>query len=148
MYDKEKAVQGVGVYAEFARSNATTQIIITPDGYDNAGRLIGLGIIRRTITSETPKKPWKFSILPTVADHAVVTDDEKDAFCGRRMAIPAALFDQVMNGGWSMVGTPILLEVSKKDFDDIGTKKQPSKLIYRINQSRIAQGFPTDLINA
>lgn len=144
--DKDKDVQGVGIYAEFAKPNSTTQIIISPEGYDNAGRLIGLSIVRRVVTSVTPKKPWRFSILPD-ASVAEVLEEEKDGFCRERLATPSTLFDQILAGDWTMVGSPILLEVSKKDLDDIGVKKTPTKLIYRINQSRSALGFPEALIN-
>lgn len=145
--DASKDVQGVGIYAEFARENATTQIIICPEGYDNAGRKVGLSVVRRVVTTETPKKPWRFSILPDTPV-AEVLEEEKDGFCAERLAVPATLFDQILSGGWKMVVEPILLEVSKKDLDDIGVKKTPTKLIYRINQSRTALGFPENLINA
>jgi hypothetical protein len=146
MADLAKDVQGVAVYAEFMRAGATTQIIIVPDGYDNEGRLIGLSIVRRVVTEATPKKPWKFSILEPFSAGAL-PEEEMDAYCGRRLAIPATLFDQVISGGWTLVGQPILLEASKKDMDDIGMKKTPAKLLYRVTQSRTALGFPEALIN-
>ena len=146
MLDKDKAVQGVAVYAEFALPNATTQIIIAPDGYDTSGRLIGLSVVRRTVNSTSPKKPWRFSILP-VSPVAEVLEEEKDGFCAERLAVPATLFDQLLAGGWKMVGDPILIETSKKDLDDIGMKKTPTKMLYRVNLSRTAQGYPVNLIN-
>lgn len=148
MPDLTKDVQGVAVYAEFARPSATTQVIIVPDGYDNEGRLIGLSVVRRVITASTPKKPWKFSILEPTNPASVITDADSDTICAQRMAIPATLFDQILSGGWTMVGQPILIEASKKDMDDIGTKKTPTKMLYRINQSRTALGFPAALINS
>ena len=146
MADLAKDVQGVAVYAEFARPGAATQVIISPEGYDNEDRLIGLSVVRRVVTIASPKKPWKFAILPDASGHPV-SDAEKDTYCTTRMALPSTLFDQIMSGGWTMVGQPILLEVSKKDMDDIGQKKAPTKMIYRINQSRTALAFPAALIN-
>lgn len=148
MPDLTKDVQGVAVYAEFMRPDATTQIIIVPDGYDNEGRLIGLSIVRRVITITTPKKPWKFSILEPTSLGVVITDEDSDLECFQRMSIPSTLFDQIMAGGWTIVGSPILIETSKKDMDDIGVKKTPTKMLYRINQSRIALGFPAAIINS
>jgi hypothetical protein len=146
--DMDKDVQGVGIYAEFARNDATTQIIVCPDGYDNTGRLIGLSVVRRVITAKNPKKPWRFTILEAESGGGTIMDTEKDSYCAKRMAVPATLFDQILAGDWKMVGEPILLEVSKKDLDDIGVKKTPTKLLYRAMQSRSALGFPENLINS
>jgi hypothetical protein len=41
-----------------------------------------------------------------------------------------------------MVGKPMFVEVSKKDLTDVSTGKTPTKVIYRIGQTRSAQGFP------
>jgi hypothetical protein len=146
--DQTKDVQGVAVYAEFARPDATTQIIITPDGYDNFGRLIGVSVVRRTVTAANPKKPWRFSTLDAETRTEGLDDSDKDSYCARRMATPSSLFDQLIAGDWKMVNVPILIEVSKKDLDDIGTKKTPAKFLYRVGLSRTALGFPAALINA
>jgi hypothetical protein len=148
MADLAKDVQGVAVYAEFTRAGAASQVIIVPEGYDNEGRLIGLSIVRRVVTTDSPKKPWRFAILaapPNAGDP--VANADKDAYCATRMAVPATLFDQLATGGWVMVRQPILLEASKKDMDDIGMKKTPAKLLYRVSQSRTALGFPEALLN-
>jgi hypothetical protein len=49
-------------------------------------------------------------------------------------------------GGWTLVQKPILVEVSRKDYDSIRARKTPTKLLYRVYQSRKALGFPEDLI--
>lgn len=147
MLDKDKAVQGVAVYAEFARENATTQIIITPDGYTNDGSLVPSTIIRRTVTDHTPKKQWKFSRLSRSEVETLENEEACYAFAETRMTYAATLFDQLLRGGWSLVKKPVLVEVSRKDLDSIYISKTPTKMIYRISQSRAALDFPADLVN-
>lgn len=146
MLDKDKEVQGVAVYAEFARSGATTQIIITPEGYTNEGRLVPATIIRRTITESTPKKQWKFTRLAK-SELRVHSDADKAPYADDRMKYATTLFDQLLSGSWEMVKTPVLIEASKKDYDDIYVSKTPTKMVYRISQSRAALDFPADLIH-
>jgi uncharacterized protein (UPF0216 family) len=145
--DKDKAVQGVAIYAEFARNEATTQIIITPDGYDSSGRVVRASIVRRTLTKDAPKKQWKFSTLSTLAEGAFIEESEKDQYVEHRMRYAVTLFDQLTRSSWEMVKRPIMIEVSKKDNDMIYAGKAPSKMLYRIAQSRTALDFPAELVN-
>lgn len=146
--DKDKAVQGVAVYAEFSRDGATTQIIVAPDGYNTDGTLVPAYIVRRTVTEHTPKKQWKFSRLPEIADAPeVLTDEQKAVYSDERMRYASSLFDQILRGGWSLVKRPILVEISRKDYDSIYLSKTPTKLLYRVSQSRVALDFPANLIN-
>lgn len=154
--DASKPVQGIAVYGEFVRSNATTQIIVTPDGFDVDGNNVGMCIVRRTITSDNPRKQWKFSFLSdadaiparVAAGTVLSIDDAKEAYCDERMRYASTLFDQIMRGDWLLVKEPVLVEVSKIDLGDVRKAKTPTKLIYRIGQCRTALGFPADLINA
>jgi hypothetical protein len=151
--DITKSVQGVALYAEFVRSGATTQIIVTPDGFDSEGNKVAMNIVRRTVTTDNPRKQWKFStlvesdpIMKLVAEGA--TDDEaKELFTDNRMRYASSLFDQISRGDWLLVGDPIYVEISKTDLDTIRQGKTPTKLLYRITQCRTAVGYPADLVN-
>lgn len=149
--DKEKAVQGVAVYAEFARNGATTQVIVTPDGYSSNGNVVPATIVRRTVSEHTPKKQWRFSRLTNGDSHLesfVSSGDEyKTRYADERLRYASNLFHQLLVGDWALVKKPILLEVSKIDLDSIALSKTPTKMIYRINQSRSALDFPADLVN-
>lgn len=146
--DTEKSVQGVGVYAEFARNNATTQVIIVPDGYNTAGSLVKSSIIRRTVTTHTPKKQWKFTKLSNSEIVSPANEAEREQHVDDRMTYASTLFDQLLRGDWELIKQPVLIEVSKKDYDSIYESKTPTKMMYRISQSRIALDFPADLIKA
>ena len=148
--EKEKPVQGVAVYAEFTREGggATTQVIVTPDGYTTHGELVHATVIRRTVTSHTPKKQWKFSRLvdSPETETGLKTVEGREAHAENRMRYAATLFDQLLRSNYTIVGTPILVEVSKKDCDSIYVSKTPTKMIYRISQCRTALRYPDDLL--
>lgn len=153
--DITKSVQGVAVYAEFARSGATTQIIVTPKGYDLDGKEVAAYIVRRTVSTENPRKQWRFSglvstdpIMQIAAEKGVTIDEAKELSCDDRMRYASNLFDQIMRGDWLLVSDPILVEVSKTDLDAIRQSKTPTKLLYRITQSRLAKGYPAEIVNA
>jgi hypothetical protein len=152
--DITKSVQGVAVYAEFARSGATTQIIVTPQGFDLDGKEVPAHIVRRTVSTDNPRKQWKFTgvvksdpIMQIAATKSVSMDEAKELACDDRMRYAASLFDQIMRGDWLLIGEPVLVEVSKTDLDAINKSKTPTKLLYRITQSRIAKGYPTEIVN-
>jgi hypothetical protein len=145
--DTTKAVQGVAVYFEFARSMATTQVILVPDGYTSSDDLVPATIVRRTITKHSPKKQWKFSRLPNAEVSELLGDEDIAAYTEGRMKYASTLFDQLISGSWHLIKSPILIEASKKDYDSISTSKTPTKMIYRISQSRSALDFPDQLIN-
>lgn len=143
--EKGKPVQGVALYGEFSRVNATTQMVIFPDGYTSDGHLVQATIMRRTVTKHSPKKQWRFDRLAKI--ETVITDDENKASAGfERMQYATTLFEQLIRGEWKLVKKPILVEVSMKDYDTIRDGKTPTKLIYRISQSRNALDYPEDLI--
>jgi hypothetical protein len=145
MQDVSKAVQGIAIYAEFARVNATTQIIITPDGYGPSDKIVRMNIVRRTVTKDNPRKQWRFTMVP---DSRSVSGADKVAYADDRLGYASSLFDQLLAGEWKMVGKPILLEASKDDLENVRNGKTPTKMIYRINQSRAANGYPAEIVNA
>ena len=153
--DVSKSVQGVAVYAEFHRNGATTQIIITPRGYDLDGKEVSSYIVRRTVSADNPRKQWRFSaltspdpIMQIAAEKGVNIDEAKELAVDESMRYASSLFDQVVRGEWALVGDPILVEVSKVDLDSVRQSKTPTKLLYRITQSRTAKGYPADLVKA
>jgi hypothetical protein len=153
MLDKEKEVQGVAVYAEFRRAGSTTMVLITPDGYRTDGAPVAAAVMRRVISRHTPRRQWRTSSLSwqeiNRRDAMPLADQEQcDQFADARMAWCRSLFDGLINGGWQMVAKPILVEVTKADLDLIAYSKTPTKVIYRINQSRTALGYPAEVVAA
>lgn len=151
--DAAKDVQGVGVFMEFRRPGATTQFMLFPDGYDSTGKIIDARFARRTVTLGAPKKQWRMASLPTGEVKAILDTGmplqpiNKDSVANNRLTNVATLMNTLLTSGWELVNKPILVEVSKKDLDDIRLHKTPSKLMYRVNQCKIALGYPTSLVN-
>jgi hypothetical protein len=149
MLDATKDVQGVSLYAEFRKTGAMMQILITPDGYANDGREVPASLYRRVTTPLTPKKQWRSSNLSwrTITDLAgqPIADDKKEQFTETRMSFATQLFDGIKNGGWVLTKDLLFIETSKKDLDDVKLSKTPNKLMYRINQTRDALGFPAEI---
>lgn len=149
MLDLEKDVQGVALYAEFRKPGATMQLIITPDGYNEEGKQVPAALYRRVVTPDTPKKQWRSSKLRVTskmrecADNGTtLADDERERIAEKRFSFAEQLFDGVISGGWSLEKEPLFIEASKKDMTDVRHGKTPNKMLYRINQTRKAQGFP------
>jgi len=150
MLNLEKEVQGIAVYAEFKKTDSymstwIVQVIITPDGYTESGVLVPACLYRRTISTNAPKKQWRNSPLGRLKEEDITVpleDNLKDLDMDRRMSFAVGWLDSLAEGGWSMVKEPILIETSKKDMTDIRDRSTPKKMLYRINQSRSALGFP------
>lgn len=152
MLNKEAKVQGIAIYAEFAKPGETMQIVLTPDAYTNAGSLVSMALVRRIVTPATPKKQWKITninlneVKELVSAGNKLADADKETFTEKRMKYASHYFDQIKNFGWSLVEKPILIEMSRYDADDISKGKTPNKLLYRVGISRTALGFPAEII--
>ena len=147
MLDKEKDVQGVALYAQFHKPGAMTQLLITPDGYDESGEKVYSSLYRRVISTHSPKKQWRSSTIRSAEtkEYDLEVSHDRAMFAERRLSFAVQLFDSLLSGKWELHKEPIYLEVSKKDLTDIREAKTPTKLLYRVNQSREAQSFETEI---
>jgi len=149
MLDATKDVQGIALYAEFRKPGAMMQIIITPDGYAADGKEVPASLWRRVTTPLTPKKQWRNSALSWRAisdlNGEQLANAMKETFTENRMSFATQLFDGIKNGGWEITKEPILIETSKKDLEDVKQSKTPNKMLYRINQTKTALGFPAEI---
>jgi hypothetical protein len=147
MLEKEKDVQGIALYAQFHKPGAMTQLLITPDGYDESGEKVFASLYRRIVTSTSPKKQWRSSTVRSgeLTELDFEKEDDRARFAEKRLNFAVQLFDSLLSGKWELHKEPIYLEVSKKDLTDIKVAKTPTKLIYRINQSREALSFETEI---
>lgn len=147
MIDKEKDVQGIALYAQFHKPGAMFQLLMTPDGYNEAEEAVRSSLYRRVVTHASPKKQWRSSNVRNGDPAGVDFEDEahRANLAEHRMGFATQLFDSLLTGKWELHKEPIYLEVSKKDLTDIQAGRTPTKLMYRINQSREALSFDTEL---
>jgi len=153
MLDEKEEVQGVAVYAEFEKVGQAFQLLLTPDAYNKAGKLIPMAIHRRTVTKETPKKQWKSSKMNTekvekilATSGAYVNSSEVSNFTEERLRMTLPIFDQLLTSGWAIRNRPILVQFSKYDAEDVDAGKTPNKVLYRVQLCRLALGLSKDVI--
>lgn len=146
MLDKEKDVQGVALYAEWEKPEALTQIFFTPDGYTDSGAFMKARMYRRVITTDNPRKQWKATPLyGSHEDFEFEEESEKRRYSANRVTGMREYFNALIHGGWAMVNEPLLIEVSKKDMEDMALDKTPTKFLYRVDLTKKAKGFPEPL---
>ena len=167
-----KEVQGVATYLEFSgyEGSSVIQIVITPEMIDSRGKLVPAAVFRRQISTATPRKQWRSSSLFNM-NHDVTynfqsenlqqiakrfqdngflaAEDDTKLLSLTRMEPFFAYFKQLGNRGYKLVKEmPLHAEVSKQDADSIASDKLPSKLMYRIQQVRLANGFPDPILKS
>lgn len=149
MLDKTKPIQGVSVYAEFARTGYRTEMFITPDGYTPSGELVPAKIYRRVVSRDKPKKLWQQTTVqfaPEVPIGAELPSHvSQEKYVDKRIENLSAIFAGLVSGDWDLVNEPFLIETSQKDLIDVYKNETPVKVVYRINQSRKALGFPVEI---
>jgi len=151
MLDKEKPIQGVSVYAEFVRAGMRTEMFITPDGFTPTGDLVPAKIYRRVVSKDKPKKLWQQTTVQFADELATVGSKDisdialKDQYVSKRLEHLQAIFAGLVSGEWEMVNDPFLIETSQNDLVEINKGDTPVKIVYRINQSRKALGFPAEI---
>lgn len=148
LMDSTKDVQGVALYTEWKKPGATTQIFFTPDGYATDGTMLKARMYRRVLTTENPRKQWRFSVLyGSHEEYEFEGDIEKRRYTTNRISSMREYFIRLIHGDWKMIGEPLLIEVSKKDLDDLQKDKTPTKFLYRVDLTKKAKGFEDPLKN-
>ena len=135
------------LYLELRRGTQTSQVIVTPQVYNPVTDKTQKGtIITRQISEINPKRSWRyyeFKNTPIV---------EKSEDVERTVSIIKPLLDEVspffvgyVSGGWELFQTPIAVELSTADLDDLADTKTPAALIRRLVRARSEAGFPEEL---
>lgn len=150
MLDQEKPIQGVSVYAEFSKPGYRTEIFITPDGFSADNSLVPAKIFSRVVSKEKPKKLWQTYTIQLADDIAKINEkplspSDKETYVDKRLEHLNQVFVGLISNEWSMTKEPILIETSKNDLSEVQEGQTPVKVIYRINQSRKALGFPAEI---
>lgn len=151
---KEKEVQGVALYLEFRKPYQTIQVIVTPDGFDDTGRICHSRFYRRLLTKDQPKKRWKAYKLSgagmsdaLIVDVSLTKEEVSEQVIGR----VSSLYDfmrSLVRGGYKLVNDkPIYIELTKEDFTIVNSGDTPTKVINRIKASRTALGFPEPVVS-
>ena len=148
MLDREKRVQGYATYFEFAKPNGTIQLVLFPDAYSSSGHMTPAHAYWRQVDTWKPKRQWKRHRLATTVQDLVSDETQLLILANEKLLSLTFLLKPVFASGYQLVGKPLVVEISSKDIDDINERKTPTKVIHRVQQSRIASGFPADLVKS
>lgn len=145
--NKDKSVQGFALYLEFQKDesvdNRIAQIFLVPVGYDENDKLVGQRILWRVVSNVEPKKQWRSlhslsaSQTKELAENFDVKNLLNSSWGSNWVLSP---FQWVKSSNYS-AKKAVYIEVSKKDYTDLGNSKTPTKLIYRMNQIRSVSGL-------
>jgi len=138
---EDKPIQGFAIYLEVAKPRVTQQVFLVPTGFDSLGRKVPESYFYRIMVAESKKSLWRSANTNTFKS------DDKEETTYKRLSVLLAWL-KIESPDYSIIGNKsLVIEVSKLDYDDIVNSKTPTKLIYRINQSRIGAGFPVEIVN-
>lgn len=135
--------------AKDAGQNLATQILLTPEGFTDAGEYVQMALHSRTVSDWSPRKQWRVNFTRVSnkelfgAPIAQTTAQEK--------AVEMATFVESIikrQLGYEMVlrKTPIVVEVSTIDLAEIKDWKTPPALLRRIQKARVALNFPEKVL--
>lgn len=139
-----KYAVGQVLYLELRRGTEASQIILTPQ-LKNPLKDSQLKpyIISRNLQADTQRKGWRFSSGPRLPYIPENTDYEEGILTvSSQIEWATPLLVGYAVGGWSIFKTPLIVEMSKEDTEDIAKKVTPSALLRRIMKSRAEAGFP------
>jgi hypothetical protein len=153
MANKDTDVQGAALYLELRRVGATCQIVITPDAYDSAGNVVWGRFFRRVLRPDAPKKRWQsYVLVPAALRRENLKDTlgnehaEWEDISNERMRLVKDYFDSLVRGKYVLVNdTPLYVEITKADIDEVAADALSTKVWNRIKATRTAAGFPATI---
>lgn len=143
--EKDKVI-GKALYMELRSGSNTYQMILTPDGMTSQGRNVPATVYRRQISSVKPRRAWKTYALPVLPQDGFGNFSRSEADvalsdAANRSQYVENIFNRLSSYGYALYKTPIVVEVSQADIDEIRHGKTPYKILGRITRLRRHQGF-------
>jgi len=158
---------GKAVYLEFCKSNLTTQILITPEGYsaESTTKPIPVSMYRRRISTSHKRRVWRcvagaipYSVAAaaTPASWATVISGTGGAAKGDNPDLCNVILVPLVDGilgamadnSWKLHIAPIVVDVTADDLTAVMLAKTPYKILGRVWKSRIAMGFPKEFFQS
>jgi hypothetical protein len=135
--------------AKEAGQNLVTQILVTPEGFDEKSNYVPMAVHSRTVSEWSPRKQWRISLSrvnnkelfgtpiaqTTAQEKAVEMVAQIESVIKRQIAYEMELRK-----------TPIVAEVSTIDLAEVKDWKTPSALLRRIQKARVALNFPEKVL--
>jgi hypothetical protein len=146
-------IVGKALYLELEPKDTTrkqvTQIIVTPEGFDENSNYIPLAVHSRTVSEWSPRKQWHINASRTSNKElfgspiAQTTAQEKAV---EMVTMVEALLKRQVSYEMVLRKTPVVVEVSTIDLAEIKDYKTPPALLRRIQKARVALNFPEKVL--
>lgn len=147
----EKDVQGLALYIELRRPNATIQTLIVPEGFTNTEGVVKPVFFRRALSAGVTKRKWRGYNLNLLAEAqqalqagTQLSDELLDEQVSSRMRNLNNYFTSAISQGYKLVNQPIYVEVTKEDIELARKGTLSTKLWTRVKSSRLAMGYPEE----
>lgn len=140
------------VYIEATRAaganKVVLQLLLTPEVTDSHGNKTKMGMYRRRISTLTPRKTWKSWHAPVDAGSVALTTTDADVVAERMLSFASTTLASLTNPGneYTLVGVPIVVDVTNDDIKDLAGGKTPYKVFGRVWRSRKNLGFPAEFL--
>ena len=151
-------VAGVAAYLEFNRRDSGSgvgyvyQVLITPEATTPDGHVVPMTAYRRRLSTIKTRAQWKqfgSSIRSTDARARMTSvsspADEMLSFLTRTFSHFNAT-DYKLCTGSLPAGTPVYVEITHEDMNDVRLGKTPYKILGRVWKVRKAMKFPDSVI--
>lgn len=129
--------------------NVVTQILITPEGFDEVGNYVAVALHSRTVSDWSPRKQWRVS-FSRVNNKELFGTPIPQALAKEKALEMVSNFEGALKRqmAYEMVirKAPIVVEVSTIDLAEIKDWKTPSALLRRIQKARVALTFPEKVL--
>lgn len=155
MSESNSQVYGKALYLELEQAGNTSvlQLILTPDMKSPSGQHVPMALYRRRLTPTKPRATWNaYSTYDKPArdvdgNFEVITSKSKAVDNAKvRLTFADKLFTQIIDHGYSLRKSPIVVEIGVDDLDDICAHKTPYKILARITRTRKVLGFADSVI--
>jgi hypothetical protein len=126
-----------------------TQILITPEGFDEKSNYVPLAVHSRTVSEWSPRKQWRIHISRTI-NKELFGSPIPQTLAQEKALEMVSTAEGILKRqiGYEMVlrKMPIVVEVSTLDLADVKDFKTPPALLRRIQKARIALNFPEKVL--
>jgi hypothetical protein len=140
-------VIGKALYLEMRAGSYTMQLLMTPEGFNTSNKLVPMTIYRRRISASQPRKTWKQISAHSAPECdasgkiAQYSLEQANLVVKDKLSFTDSVFYQLVSQNWTLYKTPIVVEVTPEDMDDIRHGKTPYKILGRITRCRRVLGF-------
>lgn len=141
-------IAGRAVYFEFVKNDATTQVLLMPEGETSSHKTVTMVAYHRRITRMSSRKTWKVSSAYVAAKSLIGAPSFKSPSeaVSDTLSFLMPLFASIERNSYVLHKQPIVVEVTPEDLQQSLTGTTPYKVLARVNKSRKALGFPKETI--